>query len=142
MHQKGVIHSDLFEKNIMLNSEFDIKFIDLDASIIDDYISVENVYFYDKNTDVIKEGIQDDKLDTLNMYLSYLEKGSFKNECHDIINFNSLSLPLEIKKELLSYSIKDRIIEKDYYFEDIIEELLRIDYEAPKIKERLKTRRK
>ena len=126
----------------MLNSEFDIKFIDLDASIIDDYISVENVYFYDKNTDVIKEGIQDDKLDTLKMYLSYLEKGSFKNECHDIINFNSLSLPLEIKKELLSYSIKDRIIEKDYYFEDIIEELLRIDYEAPKIKERLKTRRK
>lgn len=63
MHNNGIIHSDINATNIMINEDLDIKFIDFDASIIDNYISRENIYS-DENlskNEIISNSIIDDK---------------------------------------------------------------------------------
>ena len=45
MHQNNIIHSDLFASNIMVNNSLDISFIDFDQSIINNKVSIDNVYY-------------------------------------------------------------------------------------------------
>ena len=47
MHEKNIYHGDLYSKNIMINNDLDISFIDFDSAIIDNIVSEENVYCND-----------------------------------------------------------------------------------------------
>lgn len=136
MHKNGVFHNDIYPKNMMINKNLDIKFIDLDSLLIDDYISSENIYADDLEnfSTIIKKNRRDDKLDLLYMYVKYLELGKFVYLTEIPRKLENLFLPKEIKNEILSY-FKDynKYPAADYYFEDIIEELLRIGYESPSL---------
>lgn len=52
---------------------------------------------------------------------------------NDYIELRKLSLPKQIEREISSYQLLFQIPSKSYYFEDIIEELLKQGYEAPKL---------
>ena len=132
MHRKQVFHTDLFGDNIMINRDFDIKFIDLDQMIIDKYISEENVFFEDDITFNEKKSLSriQDKVDILNLYMYYLINGNFKKSISINSNVNTLDIPNNIKKEINAYIIGDIEPTSNYYFIDIIDELLKIGYES------------
>ena len=132
MHRIQVFHTDLFGDNIMINRDFDIKFIDLDQMIIDKYISEENVFFEDDITFNEKKSLSriQDKVDILNLYMYYLINGNFKKSISINSNVNTLDIPNNIKKEINAYIIGDIEPTSNYYFIDIIDELLRIGYES------------
>ncbi len=139
MHNSEIIHSDINATNIMINEDLDIKFIDFDASIIDSYISRENIYL-DENfskSEIIINSIVDDKIELLIMFLYYLANGYFEFNEDRYINFSSLNLNNNIIKELRAYiSGKIKPI-NDYYFEDIVDDLLKLGYESPKCKRKI-----
>lgn len=139
MHKNNVFHNDISPRNMMLNNTFDIKFIDLDSFMIEDYISKENIYFDEFYADPISakiNNIRDDKLYLLEMYLFYLDNGSFRYNMINYWNLNFNLLPNEIRKELYSYYNNDREIALNYYFQDMISDLIKIGYEVPKILQR------
>lgn len=134
MHKKDIYHNDIYPNNIMINRELDIAFVDLDSLVIDDYISPENVYADDDDSFLVKvkKNCNDDKLDLLDMYMKYLEKGQFIYSTEERDSSQKIFLPKEIKDEIWAYfNDYDRDIAQNYYFEDIIEELLRLGYESP-----------
>ncbi len=130
MHNSNVIHSDLNPDNIMINSNLDFNFIDLDSAIIDEFISSDNIYFeedisLDKK---ILESINDDKLDILCLLIYYLINNTFKgNDIRSLQSANALVLPKELQKEINSYLASYQIPNYNYYFEDIINELMSLD---------------
>ena len=132
MHRKQVFHTDLFGDNIMINRDFDIKFIDLDQMIVDKFISEENVFFEDDITFNEKKSLSriQDKVDILNLYMYYLINGNFKKSISINSNVNTLDIPNNIKKEINAYIIGDIEPTSNYYFIDIIDELLKIGYES------------
>ena len=131
MHNNNFYHGDIFSRNIMINNDLDFSIVDLDSAIIDDIVSEENTYYYDDMTieQSIDRTIFDDKIDTLKMFLGFLAHGTF-NECISLpIDINILNLPPIIYDEI-KYCLSRKIIDQDYYFLDIIDELLSIGYES------------
>lgn len=57
---------------------------------------------------------------------------------NDYVELTNLNFPKYIKQELSSYQLKAQEPKTDYYFEDILTELLKIGYESPKLLERSK----
>ena len=112
LHDEKIYHTDIHSKNIMIDKNLNLIFIDLDAMIIESYISEENMYFEDEiSTEEKQEKSKiTDKIDMLNVYLWYLKYGTFKEQFGEAPTISS-----------------------DYYFEDIIEELLKQGYESPKL---------
>lgn len=140
MHNSNIIHNDLWANNIMINSELDIKFIDFESIIIDDFISEEarcfNKYRNNLGINIKEYGIFDDKKNILNMYLNYLKNGDFKINSNRGVDIESLSLPLEIKKEIEEYIIYNKVPKTNYYFLDIIDELINNDYKSKILEKR------
>lgn len=136
VHSNNIVHGDLFCRNIMINKELDINFIDFDQSIIDNYISEENVYFdYDTSLSEKKRyTIVDDKVDLFSLYLSYLVVGAFDKYINRSISLSPLCINYKLVKEIRSYLDGDKEPSKDYYFTDIVDDLLKKGYEAPKCK--------
>lgn len=135
LHDENISHADIHSKNIMIDKDLNIIFIDLDAMIIESYVSEENVYFED--TISIEEKQEkskiNDKVDMLNIYLWYLKYGTFKDQFGEMPDIYNLMLPQEIQREIESYQLSFQEPSDNYYFEDIIEELLKQGYEAPKL---------
>ena len=52
---------------------------------------------------------------------------------NDYIDLYNLNLPKDIKQEISAYQQKRIIPKQEYYYEDILEELLRQKYESPKL---------
>ena len=68
--------------------------------------------------------------------LYYLKKGTFQDQMNDFIDIQSLDFPKNIKKEIIAYQLGRADIDQDYYYEDIIEELIKKGYESPKLRTR------
>lgn len=139
MHKENIYHTDIYSENIMINKK-ELALIDLDAMIIEQFISKENVYQEDKIPfeEKITKSIKDDKLSILSLLLYYLKNGTFKNQMGDYIDLYHLNFPTEIKKELSAYQLQQTTPTKNYYYEDIIEELIKIGYESPNLETRKK----
>lgn len=135
LHKNNVYHTDIHSRNIMINQSKDIQLIDFDAMIIDDYISKENMYSYKNIYPGQKKSYSkvEDKLGILSLLFYYLSHGTFKGEMKDYIELEPLNLPNFIKQELSSYQLKLRLPYDNYYFEDILTELLQRGYESPKL---------
>ena len=138
MHDKNVCHGDIHSGNIMVKDN-NIKFIDMDAMIVDDIISLENVYYEDKIpfSEKVNLSIRDDKNGILSLFLYYLDKGTFEGQMNDFIDVYNLGFSDEIKKEISIYQLNLKSPDKGYYYEDIFDELLRVGYEAPKLVNRI-----
>lgn len=139
LHQNQVTHNDIHSNNIMINKNLDLQFIDFDAMTIDDYISEENVYHDDDISDEekIQESINQDKLDILITYFSYLCSGDFKST--DVFykfleprNQSRLGLKKEHMRALVDFFASDEI-KPDYYYTDFIDDLISENYQAPLI---------
>lgn len=136
LHRNDVSHGDIHSKNLMINNNLNIIFIDLEAMITGNYISPENIYYANSNLSTRQKkenSIKDDKLALLSLLLYYLSYGTYKGQMNDYIELRKLSLPKQIEREISSYQLLFQIPSKSYYFEDIIEELLKQGYEAPKL---------
>ena len=134
MHKAHIYHTDIHSENIMINKQ-DIKLIDLDAMLIENYISPENVFIEDDLTFQEKQNKsqEEDKQSILNLLLYYLKKGTFQDQMNDYIDLYNLNMPKDIKQEILAYQQQRMIPKPEYYYEDILEELLRQKYESPKL---------
>ena len=134
MHKANIYHTDIHSENIMINKQ-DIKLIDLDAMLIENYISPENVFIEDNLTfqEQQNKSQEEDKQSILNLLLYYLKKGTFQDQMNDYIDLYNLNLPKDIKQEISAYQQKRIIPKQEYYYEDILEELLRQKYESPKL---------
>lgn len=134
MHKANIYHTDIHSENIMINKQ-DIKLIDLDAMLIENYISPENVFIEDNLTfqEQQNKSQEEDKQSILNLLLYYLKKGTFQDQMNDYIDLYNLNLPKDIKQEISAYQQKRIIPKQEYYCEDILEELLRQKYESPKL---------
>lgn len=139
MHKAEIYHTDLHSGNIMIDKK-DIKIIDLDAVLVSNYISPENIHEEDDISfeEKIRLSKKDDKISILNLLLYYLKNGTFKDQMNDFIDIQSLDFPKNIKKEILAYQLDRADINSDYYYEDIIEELIKKGYESPKLRTRSK----
>ena len=138
MHQNNIIHSDLFASNIMVNNSLDISFIDFDQSIINNQISIDNIYYEDciSLNEKKKLATIDDKLDILSILLYYLIYGNYQKDINFNLDVKDLVLPNILQRELVSYLDRKQEIKRDYYFEDIIDELVSLD-EIPSKKKKL-----
>lgn len=138
MHQNNIIHSDLYASNIMVNNSLDISFIDFDQSIINNKISIDNVYYEEDIAidEKKKLAMMDDKLDVLSILLYYLIYGNYQKDINFNVNVKDLVLPNILQKELISYLDRKQEIKNNYYFEDIIDELVSLD-EIPSKKKKL-----
>lgn len=137
IHNSDIAHGDLSCENIMINKDFNINFIDFEASVIDKYISEENIYYYYDDTSLLektKNTIVEDKLNLFSIYLSYLIIGRFKKYIDRYISLAPLALDYKVVKEIHSYINKDIEPAKNYYFEDIVDDLLKKGYESPRCK--------
>lgn len=134
MHKAHIYHTDIHSENIMINKQ-DIKLIDLDAMLIENYISPENVFIKDDITFQEKQtkSKEEDKQSILSLLLYYLKKGTFQDQMNDYIELHNLNLPKDIKQEISAYQEKRIIPKPEYYYEDILEELLRQKYESPNL---------
>lgn len=141
LHKKNVSHGDIHSENIMINENLEIVFIDLEAMITGNHISQENIYYGDSNLTINQKkenSIKDDKLALLSLLLYYLNCGTYQGQMNDYVELGKLALPKEIKREITSYQLMYQNPGLNYYFEDIIEELLKQGYEAPKLYNRKK----
>ena len=140
LHRNNICHGDIYSKNIMINKALTISLIDLETIIIDNYISKRNNHYNNQSRfeNKKKQAIIDDKLSLLSLLLYYLTNGTFYNQMNDYVELTNLNLPKYIKQELSSYQLKAQEPKTDYYFEDILTELLKIGYESPKLLERSK----
>ena len=120
----------------MINEKGNIKLIDFEAMMIEKYISKENIYYEDYLTLETKQtlSIIEDKLSIISLMLYYLKNQTFESQLNDYINPKTLNFPKEIEKEINGYQRQLHLPKKDYYFEDIIETLLKQGYEMPKNK--------
>lgn len=143
MHKKQIYHTDLHSNNIMINEKGNIKLIDFEAMMIEKYISKENIYYEDYLTLETKQNLSiiEDKLSIISLMLYYLKNQTFKSQLNDYINPKTLNLPKEIEKEINGYQRKLHVPKKDYYFEDMIETLLKQGYEMPKNKKWIKKKK-
>lgn len=134
MHKANIYHTDIHSENIMINDK-DIKIIDLDAVLLKDYISTENIYIEDEISFTQKQKLsqKDDKQSILNLLLYYLKNGTFKYQMNDFIDIHDLNFPKNIQKEILTYQLEKQIPEENYYYEDILEELIKKKYKSPKL---------
>ncbi len=140
LHKKDIYHGDIYSENIMINQNNDLQFIDLEAMVTGTYVSEENTYSEDNLSLEKKKELtmRDDKLSILSLLLYYLSLGTFKDQMNDYIELRNLALPKPIEKEISSYQLKLQTPSTKYYFEDIIEDLLKQGYESPKIYNRKK----
>ena len=138
MHQNNIIHSDLYASNIMVNNSLDISFIDFDQSIINNKISIDNVYYEEDIAidEKKKLAMIDDKLDVLSILLYYLIYGNYQKDINFNVNVKDLVLPNILQRELVSYLDRKQEIKNNYYFEDIIDELVSLG-EIPSKKKKL-----
>ena len=138
MHQNNIIHSDLYASNIMVNNNLDISFIDFDQSIINNHVSCENIYYEDciSLNEKKRLAMIDDKLDVLAILLYYLIYGNYQKDINFNLDVKDLVLPNILQRELVSYLDRKQEIKRDYYFEDIIDELASLD-EIPSKKKKL-----
>ncbi len=140
MHNSDIIHGDIYSKNIMINNDLDIQFIDFDALIIENMVSNEHCFDEEHySIDSIKQyGRYEDKTSLMGMYLSYLCYGKFSSNIVALDNFFSnlhfLGFSEEMEMELISYIIKDKKIIDNYYFEDMVDELIKMGYERKYVK--------
>ena len=83
-----------------------------------------------------------DILETIKMYLLYLERGNFKQGVIETVDFYKLHLPEIIEKFFKMYYDNEPVkVEENYYFEDVIEELISTGYVSEKLETRNKKRR-
>lgn len=135
MHEKNVFHGDLFSKNIMINDSLDYSFIDLDAAIVDEIISPENIFANDKISFEDKKlfTAREDKIGIFNLFLYFFLNKNFRVEVSYDVEFEKLGLPKMLYDEI-KYSVSRKKLDLDYYFIDIVDELLDIGYEPKLLK--------
>ena len=133
MHELEVIHTDLFSDNIMIDKNFDIKFIDLDQMIVDNFISEENIFFEDDISfeEKKKLSIIQDKVDILNLYMYYLIRGNFKKSISLDSDVSKIYMPKNISDEINAYINGFIEPSTNYYFIDMIDELIKVGYTSP-----------
>lgn len=138
IHQDNVTHGDIHSSNIMINEDHDLEFIDFDSGTVDSYVSEDNAFFYEQeytSEEKIKKTRDEDKLDLLLMYLSYLGFGNFKKEQKFSINiYDMIDDALcfdKVHKQGLYDIINDKNTTNDYYYLDFIDSLISTDYQSP-----------
>lgn len=139
LHKNGVIHGDLFSHNIMINKDLDLCLIDFDASIIDNVISEENVYYEDLVLDKTKISLTRacDKTDILDLYMYYLIYGNFKKGEIERTDVTKLGLSNALEKEIMAYINHDIRPNYNCYFLSLVNELLKMGYESKVLEKRI-----
>ena len=124
MHESDVYHGDIFSKNIMVNDSMDFSFIDLDACIVDDIVSIENSYYDDDISIDCKKSktVIDDKLGIFNLFLYYFANGNFK-VCVNGMDCSRLGFSRGLLDEVKAYC-NGLVPSDNYYFLDIVDELI------------------
>lgn len=133
MHDNHVYHGDIYSENVMINKKLDISFIDLDLAIIDDYISYFNIYV-DDDVDIDTKKVytmNDDKKGIFYLFMYYFAYGNFKQSAESYVDIKKLGLSSSLTNEINSYQ-NGRISSRDYYFLDIVDELINMGYEPKK----------
>lgn len=120
LHNQGVTHGDLVSTNLMINDKKELYFIDFDEATI-------------SGKDFSKRK-KEDKLRLLLLYLNYLRFGRFTD--NHWLHPNSFILPENIKKQLIPYYFEGKNPKKEDYFEELMDEMIDQEYEAPKLKNR------
>lgn len=132
MHNNKIIHGDITSKNIMINKNLEIVFIDFCQSIINDVVSLENVYLNDNLDDCKKLTIIDDKLDLFETFIYYLLEDKFPDGIIYDYNLKKSLFPQRIYEEIKAYHYGETVPGEDYYFIDIIDDLIDMGYEKSK----------
>ncbi len=137
LHRSGICHCDIHGRNIMINENLDIKFIDFESMIIDFYVPKEPLFLLNSNLnseEIIKKAKNKDKIDMLKIFIWYLQNGTFNNQLFgEISSIENLEFDKSIKKELENVLFTLQGVKDDYYFLDIIDYLQKEGYESPKI---------
>lgn len=136
MHNKEVYFYDLHTNNIMIDKNFDIKFIDYDLCLVDNIIDddLKSLFNYNDSTLDIKSKIREnDKRLLLKIYLNYLYIGSFKPIKSLKLPILSLGLDNYSIDSILKYLNENNDIKQLYYLENIIDHLIQIKYEVPRL---------
>ena len=125
MHNNNIYHGDLYSKNIMMNNDLDISFIDLDTAIIDNIVSEENVYCNDELSiqQMINKTASDDKKSLFMLLCYYLVNKNFNADISYRVDIDRLIIPNYLLSEIKTY-LEKRNPELNYYYIDIIDELL------------------
>ena len=137
LHNNNIFHGDIHNENIMINRKRDLCFIDFDGSIIDKYVSKENAYFYEDMmtfSEKIEKTRNDDKVELFAMYIAYLVDVEFMRFSDLHTDIRKIHLDYETQKEIKAYFNGETIPNKDYYFEDIVDDLISKGYESPHCK--------
>lgn len=132
MHSNNVIHTDIHSDNLMINKDLNIKFIDFDYAIINNEPIPLEDEFLSKREYMIKRAVKRnlDKVDILDMYMYYLVNGDFRKDITSFTNIESLKLQKYIKEEINTYISLKRKPNRNYYFIDIINELISSGFES------------
>ena len=67
----------------------------------------------------------------------YLYNNKFRKSSNKSIDITSLNFPKYIEKEIKSYLEEKQLPNNNYYFIDIIDELINIEYKSLNIEKRL-----
>lgn len=137
LHDNNVFHGDIHNENIMINKNEELCFIDLDASIIDEYVSRENIYYTDGSLDISEKKEKtrnDDKVGLFAMYVAYLVEGEFMRFSDMHIDIRKTGIDYETQREINAYINELSVPSNDYYFEDIVDNLISKGYESPNCK--------
>ena len=121
----------------MINKNEELCFIDLDASIIDEYVSSENIYYTDGSLDISEKKEKtrnDDKVGLFAMYVAYLVEGEFMRFSDMHIDIRKTGIDYETQREINAYINELSVPSNDYYFEDIVDNLISKGYESPNCK--------
>lgn len=128
MNDANIIHGDVHAKNLMINHDFDVKFIDFSDCIVDDFISSDNTYYRDSMSLSQKKdkNIIDDKLAVLKILIQYLMVGNFKAKLGNINPscITLLNLPKQIENQLYMIINQKVYPLRNDYFINILDDLL------------------
>lgn len=137
-HQNDVIIVDLNAENMLINAKNDIKFIDMDAALVDgDTKNAELCPEEYQGIELLKQHlISEDKRTLLSIYFNYLLYGNFKNQI-EIQSLNGFMPPnTDVETLLLSYFDSQGLIDSNDYFDDLINKLIKLDYNSVAISAR------
>lgn len=128
LEENKVIHCDMHPNNILVcKKNDDIKLIDFDYSIVDDYIPEDSIFIDDgfSSSEIKRLSLEMDKRDCLGIFFTYLVDGQFPDGL-DYASLDKYNMDTSIKKKIDGIINNDGSIEKDDYLTDEIKFLTKI----------------
>lgn len=129
IHGNSIYHGDISSKNILINPDLDYQFIDFDLGVVDDVVSLWNIYEGEDYNNIVDITRCTDKLDLLSIFLKRFLSISQGDEL-DIDKYKYLNFPKDMVDDIVNYTNSINI-PSDYYFIDMIDYLISSNYDSP-----------